>query len=290
MTHQEDFELFWRNPFNYWKQLQEVGECNVTWDRGMVAKVNADPFLFSEYKFGKINPNWTSYVIGIRDTQEFNATCDRDRPAGSYLTFDWDKMSLHDLEAYLKNPWGKDPSRYNDSSIELKERPVKGQDTKVFITNLPPMQSTAGYHAMEKLEAINKNWDPYAKFFIHRSYSFNFLFGRGWWGADFDPRTDAAGGRVFLIHGKKVDPRNFPKEILEPHFKLFGFTYDDMSVAANRCKYNILSVKYASHNFAGTGRPHKRKSGSSSPMLDVLAPSSQIKFPSPKDLPLVKRG
>lgn len=281
MTHEEKpFDLFWRNPFNYWRQMQEIGETDIAWDRGLASKMRIDPFLFSSIKFTKINPNWRCYVIGQRDAQEYDGTCTSGKPKASYPVFDWARDDIETLEFYLKNPWGQDPTMYTDETIPIAERAVKGQPHKVFITNIPWLTTISGKMAISLLEKINETWKPYCEIFIHRTYGFADLFGRGFSAGSFDGREQASRGRVQLINGKKLDPRVCDPDVLRPYLAQFGYEYDDMESASERCMFNMLSVKYASNNFKNEGRPLKRFPSNWKP--DILSPDSQVRMPSPK--------
>lgn len=281
MTHEETaFDLFWRNPFNYWRQMQEIGESDIAWDRGLVKKMAIDPFLFSSIKFTKINPNWRCYIIGQQDAQEYDATCSIDNPKGSYPTFDWERDELETLEFYLKNPWGEDATMYKDTDIPKADRAVKGQAHKVFVTNIPPLNTIAGRHAIALLEEINRNWSPYAHIFIHRLYGFINLFGRGFNAGSMDGRDQAQHGRIQLINGKKIDPRTCNPDDVAPHLAQFGFVLKDMESASNRCLFNMQAAKYASNNYRHEGRPLKRLPRTWQP--DITSPDSQVRLPSPK--------
>lgn len=281
MTHEDTaFDLFWRNPFNYWRQMQEIGETDIAWDRGVLGKMAIDPFLFSNIKFSRFNPNWRCYVIGQRDAQEYDATCSSGRPKGSYPTFDWARDELETLEFYLKNPWGEDATMYKDEDVDIKDRAVKGQAHKVFVTNIPPTNTSSGRQAMALLEEVNRNWEPYAQIFIHRLYGFSDLFGRGFNAGSLDGRESASHGVVCLTNGKKLDPRFCDPADLEPHLRNFGYTVADMESASNRCKFNMQSIKYASNNYKHEGRPLKKLPRSWRP--DVTVADSQVRLPSPK--------
>lgn len=282
MTHDEKtFDLFWRNPFNYWRQMQEIGVYDIAWDRGLLAKMSIDPFLFSSIKFTKINPNWRCYVIGQQDAQEYDATCTSGNPKASYPTFDWSRDEMETLEFYLKNPWGQDATMYSDKSIPIQDRAVKGQPHKVFITNIPPLNTLAGRRAIAILEEVNNSWKPYCDIFIHRLYGFANLFGRGFCAGSFDGREQAGHGKIQLINGKKFDPRGYDPDEIRPHLAQFGFTIQDMESASNRCMFNMQAAKYASNNYKHEGRPLKKLPRSWRP--DVTVPDGQVRLPSPKD-------
>lgn len=282
MTHDEKtFDLFWRNPFNYWRQMQEINEVNVAWDRGLVTRMRIDPFLFSDIKFGRTNPNWRTYIIGQQDAQEYDASCKPGIPKASYPTFDWSRDDLETLEFYLKNPWGEDPTMYKDRSIPIGQRAIKGQPHKVFITNLPPLNTISGRQAIALLEQVNNNWKPYCEIFVHRLYGFVNLFGRGFCAGSIDGREDASHGKVRLFNGRKMDPRVCNADDLKPHLDQFGYDYEDMESASNRCKFNMQSARYGSVNFVHEGKPLKRFPKSWQP--DVLVADNQVTLPIPKD-------
>lgn len=281
MTHTaKTFDLFWRNPYNYWREMKAVGETNIAWDRGLAAKMHIDPFLFSNIKFTPINPNWRMYVIGKQDAQEYDAGCATDKPKASYPVLDWLADDLDSLEFYLKNPWGDDPTMYNDKAIPVKERAVKGQAHKIFITNLPPMGSSAGKLAIRYLEELNKEWEPYCEIFIHRTYSLHNTFGKGFSAGSFDGREAASFGKVQLYNGKRLDPRFTHPVILQPYLNQFGWKFEDMEVASNRCQFNMQSIRLACTAYNREGRPYKNTPSGFVP--DITSPDGELVLDGPK--------
>lgn len=290
MTHTTKvFDLFWRNPYNYWREMKQIGETDIAWDRGVVTKMRIDPFKFSSFKFTDISPNWRFYIIGTYDAQEYDATCSTDKPLASYPTFDWVRDGIDVLEYYLKNPWGEDKSVYNDSGIPVKERAVKGQAHKIFVTNLPRADMYDGVRAYSTLQEIAENWEPYGvQIVIHRSYSMANLFGRSFSAGTADGREQASHGRIQLYNGKVVDPRYADPHILRPYLNQFGFEYDDMQIAGNRCMFNMKSLRYGSNNWKIPSRPFKRMPRQGLP--DIVSPDGLVRIDAPKGITLPGRS
>ena len=289
MTHTKKvFDLFWRNPYNYWRQMKEIGEVDIAWDRGILGRMKIEPFKFSSFKFSEINPNWRFYIIGEQDAQEYDASCSEGHPLGSYPTFNWGKDNIEKLEFWLKEPWGEDRSVYNDTDIPVKDRAVKGQPHKIFVTNLPRADMYEGIRAYSTLQEIAERWEPHGvQLILHRSYSMSNLFGRSFSAGTMDGRESASKGAIILYNGKKVDPRYADPHILRPYLNQFGFEYNDMEVASNRCMFNMKSIRYGSNNWDTPSRPFKKMKRVGLP--DIVSPNGLVKIPAPKGITLVAR-
>lgn len=248
------FDLFWRNPQAYSDQLKEMGEVNVAWDRGILSKLKIDQQTFSKNKFSGVKKFWRSYNISSWDCIEFDSECETGKPRAVYPTFDWINDDLDLLLGYIVEPWGEDESLLRDPGLTPFEKPVRGQPHRIFITNTPPARTFDGRYAMSLISKLQRE-NPQCELFVHRLYGYGDLFGRDFRAGDMDPRMVASKGQVYLTSGKKVDSRTFDRDTLANFTRPLGWMPEELDDAKNRCKFNILTARWASLHWDKEGRP-----------------------------------
>lgn len=236
------YSLYFRNPNNYIKELLEVGETNMAWDRGILVKRKVDPFKFAELHIGRTMP-WKMLLIGDQGTVEYDQDSDKDHPIGVYPTWRaWESQEL--LEEALENPWGENQEYCLDRSVPNDERPVYKQKHMVIVTEMAPANTYPGKNQWLYLSGLQEEY-PEASIYIHGSYSMRFLFGLGIRAGDTDPRTDASKGNIYLTNGKNIATKEAMLKNIE-YIRPMGFTVKELEVARNRCMFNIKSFRHAS--------------------------------------------
>lgn len=263
---QKSFDLFWRNPLDYWRQLIASAECDIAWDRGLLIKKDIDIQTFSHMHFSSLNRVWRARSVGMYDCVEYTSFSKKGVPHAVYPSFDWQRDKLETLMDYVQNPWGEDADLCNDPDLTVIERPVAGQKHLVAITNLPSTNTLAGKQAISILAEIQKAY-PKVDLFIHRTYGFSALFNNGFKSGSLDPRADAANGRIILTNGKPIDTRKHTEPYFRPWLHPLGWKYEEMEVASNRCLFNIQSARYASIHWDNHVRPPTRQPGNFRPDL-----------------------
>lgn len=240
-------ELWFRNPHNYIRELVETRECNVTWDKGLLIKRKLDPYVHAKTYFAG-NNDWRVLVIATQGTPEFRLGYTKNNPYAVYPTWSYEHdNSLALLEEMMQYPIGEDESAYNDKSVKPEERPVKGQEHRVIITDLPSMSTYMGKNLIVKIKELQEKY-PECIVHIHGIYGWRVNFGLGFRSVDIDPRTDASKGNVTLPNGSKMQAE---RTVSHPQWvRLIGMsTVDLIKEPRNRCIFNIKSARWASENF-----------------------------------------
>ena len=233
-------EVWFRNPDNYVRELVEVGEGRIAWDRGFLVKKSIDPDKHAALYYGRAVP-WQALVIGEQGTAHINADHPMDKPLGVYPTWVYgEDASL--LEEMVSQPVGEDTNICFDLSVTPDERPVYGQQHRVVVTDIPDVKTGIGRRFLKFLKELQEDY-PQCIIHIHGLYSFRMAFGLGFRSADHEPRTAAQKGRIILPSGKE---EKFERAASNPQWvKATGFKPVDLAVPRNRCMYNIKSAQWA---------------------------------------------
>lgn len=233
-------EVWFRNPDNYVRELVEVGEGHVAWDRGYLVKKSIDPDKHASLYFGRAIP-WQALVIGEQGTAHIDADHPLDRPIGVYPTWQYGEDSAL-LEEIISQPVGADANICFDLTVRPDERPVFGQQHRVVITDLPDVKTGIGRRFLRFLKELQED-NPECIIHIHGLYSFRMTFGLGFRSGDVEPRTAAQKGRIILPSGKE---EKFERAAANPQWvKSTGFKPVELAVPRNRCMYNIKSAQWA---------------------------------------------
>lgn len=262
-------ELWYRNPHDYIRELVEAREHLVAWDRGILVKRKIDPIKHAELYFGE-GVDWRVLAIGLNGTAEYRPGDSTYKPTAVYPTWGYGEDQAL-LEELVECPVGSDETICSNTSVSGDERPVFGQEHIVVITDLPDARSGPGRAFFAYLKTLSED-NPGCKIYIHGSYSFRIAFGMGFHCADFEPRTVAQRGDIFLPTGKRVKferGANYGSWLTA-----FGFTAADLAIPAKRCIFNIKSTRWAADYYEDMYAPSVRKSSSSS--VDTVTPSASF--------------
>lgn len=261
-------ETWFRNPDNYVKELIEVGQRNIVWDRGLLVKKRIDPDKFSELYFGAAYP-WRALVVGEQGTAELGPGFTMAKPKAVYPTWIYGEDAAL-LEEIISDPVGNHEEYCLDMTVSADERPVWQQEHRVVISSLPPSHTGAGRQILRYLRELQEE-HPSCKIHIHGLYSFRIAFGMGFGSADIDARTPAAKGKIVLPSGKEELYENAAKH---PHWITnMGYRPVDLAIPRIRCMYNIKSAVWAGENFAKlTNFP----TSSAAKAADTSAPAASV--------------
>ena len=239
-------EVWFRNPHDYIRELVEVGECWITWDRGLLHKRKIDPIKFSELHLGPSFPNQRIILVGTQGSAEYRLGSTIDKPVAVYPTWSYGEPSVL-LEEMLDHPFGEDAEACTDMTVRDDERPVWGQEHRVIITDLPDMKSGIGRQFLRYLKTLQED-HPDAIIHAHGMYGWKSCFGMGLRAADVEPRTAAQKGNV---HTPSGSIEKFERLVSNPQWaRALGFSPNELSIPRNRCIYNIRSAVWAGANYA----------------------------------------
>jgi hypothetical protein len=238
-------EIWFRNPYNYARELAEAQYGYVAWDRGILAKRNLDPATWSDLYFSQF-PKKRSIVIGEQGTAEIDRDHPLHKPLAVYPTWSYGEEMGY-LEELISDPVGEDEELCSDPDQPLDERPVFGQEHRVVVINPPNAHSLGGKGFYRALKQLQEDY-PKCIIHLHGSYSYRAMFGLGYASADCDARTTASKGNVTLPNGKTIKFEN--AIVFAQWFTLLGMLPVEMSVPSKRCVFNIKSAVWAAENFA----------------------------------------
>lgn len=238
-------EAWFRNPDNYIREMVEVGANMIAWDMGYLVKRRLEPIQFAKLYYGE-SP-WRTLLIGTQGSIEIDNEHTLANPLGVYPTWEYgERFEL--LEEMIAQPAGDDPSCYDDTTVPVQERPVKGQPHRVVVTEIPDLRTGPGRYLIRRIKELQEEY-PQCLIHIHGIYSYRIAFGMGFGAADMDSRTKAAKGTVVLPNGKEVIAEKtigFPQWVT-----LLGMLPAQLKVPRNRCMYNIKSAMWAGKNWDG---------------------------------------
>lgn len=236
-------EVWFRNPHNYIRELVEAGGNRIAWDMGILVKNGIDPTAHAKLYFHQAP--WRALLVGDQGTVEIGPDNPVGSPIGVYPTWVYgEKIEL--LEEMIAMPAGDDPRCYNDMSVPVQERPVKGQPHRVVITELPRVSDGAGRQIIRKLVELQEEY-PDVILHLHGLYSYRVAFGMGFKSADIDARTKAAKGNVVLPNGREMIAE---KTIGCPQWvAVLGMRVVELKIPRNRCIYNVKSALWAADHW-----------------------------------------
>lgn len=238
-------EVWFRNPHNYIKEMVEANYGWIAWDRGLVHKRNLNTVAHAELYFGKTIP-YRILIIGQQGTAEVGPGNNLGNPIAVYPTWSYgDEQAL--LEELVSSPVGEDKEICFSFDVQKDELPVYGQEHRVVITNVPNAGSIGARKFYSWLSQLQEDY-PKCIIHLHGSYSFRMMFGMGYRATDFDPRTSAGNGSIFLPNGRCIKSDQASKQA--KWFSATGFLPVDMAVPRNRCIFNIKSTIWAGKNYA----------------------------------------
>lgn len=233
-------EVWFRNPHDYIRELVEVGEYKIAWDRGLLHKKGIDPIKHADLYFANAFP-YRILCVGTQGTAEYRVGDTLEAPSAVYPTWAYGEDSVI-LEEMLAHPYGEDLEACNDLSVAGDERPILGQEHRVVVTDVPNTQHGPGRQFIRFLKGLQAEY-PRAIIHLHGTYGWKIAFGMGFGAADVEPRTAAQKGRVHLPAGSV---EKYERIFAHPQWASnLGFQPADLKDPKNRCKFNIKSAVWA---------------------------------------------
>ena len=265
-------QVWFRNPDNYIRELVEVGESLVAWDRGLLYKKKIDPVKHAQLYFGSAT-DFRILLIGDQGTAELRQGDTLEKPSAVYPTWTYGE-DLAILESLLANPVGKDMIACNDKSLPADERPVWGQEHRVVISDLPSVTTGPGRKILGVLKTLQEDF-PDAILHIHGLYSYRTAFGMGFGAADIEPRTVAQKGKVTLPSGQE---EKFEAVVAHPQWAtVIGYKPVELKVPRVRCMFNIKSALWAGKHYNSIyNYQNNRKAGAE---VDTTSSDADFKPP-----------
>jgi len=226
-------ELWFRNPLPYMSELKEVmSEFNIVWDIAYLSHWDRDPFIFMCMNFGLIG-NWRFMVVyGIERYAEMRDN--HNNLVGNYPVWDASMDNPQLLIDYVSNP---------EYLIHGKQI-VEEQEHRVIISNLDVKNK---HEQLYEIADLQKNF-PDVKIHIYNTFSYQAIFGLGFYSGDVHPKDAAGIGKVILPSGKQVKYTEF--EDAGHWIEMLGFSWKDLQTDRSlRIKYNIVSATWAAIHF-----------------------------------------
>lgn len=249
-------EVWFRNPHDYIRELVEVGQTNIAWDRGLLHKRGIDPIKHAELYIGKTYP-YRILTVGTQGTAEYQPGDTLETPSAVYPTWAYGEDSTI-LENMLEHPYGEDEETCSDLTVPGDERPVWGQEHRVVITDVPHTAHGPGRQFIRYLRGLQEAF-PKAIIHLHGVYGWKVAFGMSFGAADVEPRSAAQKGRVHLPSGETV---MYERVINKPQWAAnLGFTPIELKDPKNRCKFNIKSAVWAGRFYEEMFKFRTRSSG-----------------------------
>lgn len=239
-------EVWWRNPDLYVKEIVELHETRIAWDRGYLHKKGIDPNRHAEVYF----PASLSYrllAIGEQGAAELDRQHTLDHPRAVYPVWEYAEDDIEILEELLSRPVGDDEAMCSDKNLPVDVRPVYGQEHRVVVIRAPASNTGPGRKFLKILRTMQAEY-PDAIIHLHGLYSYRVAFGLDVARAvDLDPRTAAKKGKVYLPNGKEV---TYERAAQTPHWvTLVGYSPVDLKVPRTRCMFNMKAALWASEHF-----------------------------------------
>lgn len=238
-------QVWIRNPEFCIKEVIEVGNIKVAWDRGYLVKRGLDPLDFAHTYIGRSLP-FRTVLIGEQGTAELDYEHPLTRPLAVYPTWDFENDHPDLLEEYMARPVGLSEALCKDASVPTDQRPVLGQEHRVVVVRPPELRSPKGRSFLRFLMSLIEDYSE-CILHMHGFWSYRSAFGYGFPAADIEPRVIAANKKVSLPNGREVP---FEKAQEMPQWvKVVGMKPSDLDVPRNRCMFNIRAALWAAEHF-----------------------------------------
>jgi hypothetical protein len=224
---QSETELWFRNCFLYVNELVECNEYNIALDVGYSMKRKTDPLRWMDLKFGSVMP-WRLMLIG-------------DLSQGAHIYVAGNSKPI------AKFPVWSAQDNSDENYCLLEEYMAEEEWPYVVVTELPNMTFGSSKILLNELDILQRKYLK-TKLHIHGLYGFEQLFGYTFKSVDFNPRDDAAHGKIFFPDGLKAHVAKLNADHDEK-LALCGMDADDVQDARYRCLFNIKAARRASYSY-----------------------------------------
>jgi hypothetical protein len=239
-------EVWLRNPWNYIREVVEVGHCWLAWDRGLLRKRgDLDMNAFCDANVPSIY-DYRSMAIGEQGAVEVDRDTSMHSPKAVYPVWDYTVHALNDLLKLIERPAGEDPKWYKNPILPPDQRPVKGQEHRIVVIRPPEFGANVEGKTFYPLLRDIQDEHPEVILHLHGSYSYRAMFGMELRSADVDPTT-GRGALVYLPMGKKVKRGDLKK--YQQWINVVGGRPGDLDTPRGVCMFNIRSALWAGRHF-----------------------------------------
>lgn len=264
-------EAWFRNPSHYIREMVEAGTSRIVWWRGKLKNLGIDPSAFGDLYYP--GAEYRALVIGLQGAAEIRPGYHMGRPAAVYPAWSYQHDDLDDFERLLRYPVSEDAALCDDDLRPPDECPVRGQEHRVVVMDLPEQNTGVGKKVGLEIAQMQAE---YSDAIVHVTglYGYKTAFGLGFGSVDVEPREYAAKGTIYLPMGKKIRHEDSPR--YGTWVSLLGFTPGDLTVPRNRCIFNIKSAMWAGENYQENVRFRLR--GGVKPDPDAIKASSTVRY------------
>lgn len=239
-------EVWLRNPWNYIREVVEVGHCWMAWDRGLLRKRgDLDMNAFCDANVPTVY-DYRSMAIGEQGAVEVDRTTSMHSPKAVYPVWDYTEHAMDDLLKLIALPVGEDPRWYKNAILPPDQRPVKGQEHRIVIIRPPDFRTGIDAKTFYPMIRDIQGEHPEVILHLHGSYSYRATFGMELRSADLDP-SDGRGARIFLPMGKYVKRQDLKK--YQQWVNVVGGRPSDLDTPRGVCMFNIRSALWAGQHF-----------------------------------------
>lgn len=238
-------EIWFRDPWNYVRELASTGYAKVTWNWMILTQKKINPVASAEMYFAGLP--WEALCIGSSGATHYVSGDKFGHPTAVYPVYRAGQPTGL-LEHYLNNPAGANYTLCSDPNIKKDIRPVYGQEHRVVVTDLPHGSTTSGKLFINYLSELQEQF-PEAIIHINGSSSFKNLFGKGIASGDFNPRGVSQSKTLILPTGIQGLPE-WVRDNAPHYFEMFDYKPSDVVTAKQCCVYNIRSAIWAAEHYA----------------------------------------
>lgn len=236
-------EVWYRNPSNYVRELRECNEPNIIFDYGWIIKKKIDPQKWASLYFGEAL-RYRILICGDQGTAEYQAGTDD--PIAVYPTWQYGEDES-DLETFMARNVGDDSTLCNLPGVPVEENYVFGQEHRVLVMNFPALHTGPGKMFLKLVKELQEEY-PDAILHLHGATLFSTPCRLGLRAFDYDPRTPAAHGTVFLPTGFEIRQNESTQKHTD-WITMLGFKPIELKEPRNRCMFNIKAARWAADNF-----------------------------------------
>lgn len=223
-------DLWFRNPMPYLPELKEVmSEFKIVWDVAFLNHYNFNAYTVMRRNFGD-SADWQFMVIyGIERYAELRNN--KNELLGKFPMWSAEEDAPELLMDYIDDP-------------EFVKGAVPGQPHRVIIADLAIQSRKEQLYELSEVQKANPN----VQFHIYNTFSFQAVFGMGFYGGDLHPRDAAALGKIVIPSGKSVRYEDFDDAKI--WIESLGFNPEKLKTNRKlRIKYNIVSASWAAEHY-----------------------------------------
>jgi hypothetical protein len=246
-------ELWLRNPTEKAHLFASLGMNRFIWYATIAARERIDPVEHAKLVF-RHSGSWrvlVSFVAAPYNTfkkdfaVEYGPTSSGVLdPVASYPVWRYGE-SFEDLKDLLRWNVADNPHYRVDPSLPAFAAPVPGQEHRVLIQGVPPLQEPIAKAFMRSLEDLQEEYSDTIIHLVGKYRNSVFMWGL----KSFDMGVNKKSRMVIdLPNGRRLD---YPSEYPAWHkwINLLGFSVHDLKTYEQRLTYNALSARWAADHY-----------------------------------------